>query len=396
MNQLNNSHERSPLMDHIQKEHGDQSTADAMAEHNAMFLVMILCACAIQVVVLYWKKYNAKSFKLFELLALWVIPMGIALQANMMVTNDPHSNQKSPSQQKPPYRFEVVWLLFTVGNAYISWMASRRPLSHTTPRLVYRWFQRCYQICYLIGIIGYVLFMADFIGLSSLPVFGGGAGVVGVNGRNNTTSTEQSLDSNVGPSDPLYDLGVDNRNPWFFETAVLFLFYALYFGILARDLIDLLSSTMASGVGYFVTEGFPAKHLRSGVCALCGDAVNDSDVGVQSPQTTHQHSPSSHQSSGYGTDLSLLIPSVRLSCRHSFHEPCIRGWLLIGKKDMCPYCKEKCAYKDLVINENVYGKGSNVWDVQQDGYLWVLDTDYIKCIKLVQKTFYFMFILNLF
>jgi hypothetical protein len=28
---------------------------------------------------------------------------------------------------------------------------------------------------------------------------------------------------------------------------------------------------------------------------------------------------------------------------HLFHEFCIRGWTMIGKKDVCPYCSEKVA-----------------------------------------------------
>ena len=31
----------------------------------------------------------------------------------------------------------------------------------------------------------------------------------------------------------------------------------------------------------------------------------------------------------------------RLACGHSFHDFCIRGWCIIGKKQTCPYCKEK-------------------------------------------------------
>ena len=34
-------------------------------------------------------------------------------------------------------------------------------------------------------------------------------------------------------------------------------------------------------------------------------------------------------------------PVTTLDCTHKFHESCVRGWCIIGKKQTCPYCKEK-------------------------------------------------------
>ena len=41
--------------------------------------------------------------------------------------------------------------------------------------------------------------------------------------------------------------------------------------------------------------------------------------------------------------LSLLREEwgLQLACKHLFHDQCIRGWTLIGKKDTCPTCLEK-------------------------------------------------------
>lgn len=33
-----------------------------------------------------------------------------------------------------------------------------------------------------------------------------------------------------------------------------------------------------------------------------------------------------------------------------FHEFCIRGWCIVGKKQMCPYCKEKVDLKRMFSN----------------------------------------------
>ena len=32
---------------------------------------------------------------------------------------------------------------------------------------------------------------------------------------------------------------------------------------------------------------------------------------------------------------------VQLNCKHCFHELCVRGWTMVGKKDTCPVCLEK-------------------------------------------------------
>jgi hypothetical protein len=32
---------------------------------------------------------------------------------------------------------------------------------------------------------------------------------------------------------------------------------------------------------------------------------------------------------------------VQLNCKHCFHDLCIRGWTMVGKKDTCPVCLEK-------------------------------------------------------
>jgi RING finger protein 121 len=37
----------------------------------------------------------------------------------------------------------------------------------------------------------------------------------------------------------------------------------------------------------------------------------------------------------------------KLPCGHSFHDFCIRGWCIIGKKETCPYCGEKVDLKVL-------------------------------------------------
>merc|ERR1712176_1560170 len=38
---------------------------------------------------------------------------------------------------------------------------------------------------------------------------------------------------------------------------------------------------------------------------------------------------------------------ITIVCGHRFHGFCIRGWIMIGKRDVCPICKEKVNLKGI-------------------------------------------------
>ncbi|VEL38833.1 unnamed protein product [Protopolystoma xenopodis] len=65
----------------------------------------------------------------------------------------------------------------------------------------------------------------------------------------------------------------------------------------------------------------PTRRLESGVCSLCTNPLN-----------------------------SLEEKIYKLNCSHVFHDFCIRGWCIVGKKDICPYCKEKVRLKEMFKN----------------------------------------------
>ena len=64
---------------------------------------------------------------------------------------------------------------------------------------------------------------------------------------------------------------------------------------------------------------FRLQALARDVCAICGEKLCGDEVEKQ----------------------------VKLPCDHEFHEFCIRGWSIIGKKETCPYCNEKVDLKKL-------------------------------------------------
>jgi hypothetical protein len=62
------------------------------------------------------------------------------------------------------------------------------------------------------------------------------------------------------------------------------------------------------------------------VCALCTKGLNDdSHLGGEKPPE----------------------PTIQLPCKHLFHDFCIKGWAMVGKKDVCPTCMEKTDLKAL-------------------------------------------------
>ena len=48
-----------------------------------------------------------------------------------------------------------------------------------------------------------------------------------------------------------------------------------------------------------------------------------------------------------GEELANNEKTVQLTCKHLFHDQCIRGWTLVGKKDTCPVCLEKVDLRAL-------------------------------------------------
>ena len=94
------------------------------------------------------------------------------------------------------------------------------------------------------------------------------------------------------------------------------------YSVLGRDFVEICTDRMASTIGYYSKDGFPRKHLTDDICAVCGQ-------GTSNLAGTLTADP--HQQAFKDDEVH------QLACKHKFHEKCIRGWVLIGKKDICPY-----------------------------------------------------------
>lgn len=237
--------------------------------HASMILILIGTIIVAQIVVATWKSRHYKSYSIFTMIAMWVIPVIVSLK-----------NQW--------WRFIISWLIFTVCTAIIIRKSTLKPISVTTPRLVYKWFYVIYKVSCLMGVVGYVIMMLTFLGVNL--IFG-------------------------------------HKPQVWMDLALMLLFYGLYFGVLGRDVAEYCSDQMASSIGYYIKEGMPTRQLESNVCAVCGNKllVSVNEEGV-------------------------LENTYKLPCGHVFHEFCIRGWCIVGKKQTCPYCKEKVDLKRMFTN----------------------------------------------
>lgn len=114
-------------------------------------------------------------------------------------------------------------------------------------------------------------------------------------------------------------------------------FYGLYFGVLGRDCAEMCVERMASTTGFMSRKGecLPSFDVKPNICAICSDILS-SDNNSKSNERL-----------------------FKLNCSHQFHEFCIRGWTMIGKKDTCPRCSEKVSLKETF---------KNPWD--QHGIIW--------------------------
>ena len=101
-----------------------------------------------------------------------------------------------------------------------------------------------------------------------------------------------------------------NPQEWM-DDALLFIFYGLYYGVVGRDLSELCANKIAIHMGYYNIEGLPLKTMPDNICGICSNQlfVAENEPGV-------------------------IEDTIKLGCGHVFHEFCIRGWLIIGKKQV--------------------------------------------------------------
>ncbi|CAI2348751.1 unnamed protein product [Caenorhabditis sp. 36 PRJEB53466] len=196
------------------------------------------------------------------------------------------------------YRFLATWLVFTICSALIWLKASAQHVSGKTPRFVYKYFLFLHKLSYVLGVVGYLIMMGALLGFHAL--------------------------FNV-------------KQPELMDLGILIMFYGVYYGVLGRDFAHICTDRMASRIGYYTPDGLPKKHLEDGVCAVCAGRLDEHE-------NVHEATVSTKLMEDDEEKL------YKLSCGHVFHEFCIRGWVVVGKLQTCPYCKEKVDLQRMFKN----------------------------------------------
>jgi len=219
------------------------------------------------------------------------------------------------------WKLLFCWVLWTTSSFYIMYKATRKPIPDRTPRLVYSFFFYAFKLCYGAGVVGYSCIMADFFQLGGI----------------------------FGLQETLAYVGV------------MLLFFGLYFGILSRDCSEMCTDRMASSMGYGTKkkQDCPQRQYDPTVCLICCDPLNYNWALMNS----------SIQSQDIGSTVTAER-TVSLSCGHSFHDFCIRGWTIVGKKDTCPYCSEKVSIRAMFANP--WETQSLLWANLLDGVRYLI------------------------
>ena len=142
------------------------------------------------------------------------------------------------------------------------------------------------------------------------------------------------------------------------DLAFMSMFYGLYYGVLGRDLAIVASEGLAARLGFASKDGLPLKQIPANICAVCNVELYPVRLDKQVTSTEE---------------------IVELNCGHKYHNFCIRGWILIGKKDTCACCGEKVQTKSLF--EDPWTNHSVAWGVVLDAlrYLLVYNPIIILC-----------------
>lgn len=206
------------------------------------------------------------------------------------------------------WRMLAVWMLYSGITAFVVHRALRPKIARSTPRLVYTWFHFIYKLCYGSAVGGYALILCDFTGISLVfPGF-------------------------LNPASPV---------------GFMLLFYGTYYGVLGRDCANMCTELMAAKIGYYSKDGMPSRQLGQNVCAIC-DAALFKNLRLDQDDSANEC-------------------IFTLSCNHQFHESCIRGWTVVGKRDTCPTCHEKV---------NLRATFSNPWETE--GLTWGVILDALR------------------
>lgn len=272
------------------------------AMHAEMVIILITMLILGQFALFQWRSKSPKTYNLCTLVLLWIVPVFFSIQYGWT-------------------RFLVCWAIFTLINFAILRKSVMKPkISPETPRFVYRAFLFMFRVSLTVGTIGYLCFLFTMLGFNMMFL--------------------------IQPEIA-------------FDFSFLCLWYGFYFGVVVRDLADLVSTSIAKKVGYFqddsgtgkeIKERLISRQLAPNICAICGQGMRPPSPKEQVKNLLFDNSNADHSHPINSRTLDGEEDTHTLSCGHTFHEYCVRGWIILGKKQTCPYCSEKVNTKALTAH----------------------------------------------
>ena len=376
-----------------------------LASNSFFYILLTVIGC--QCLIWYWQKKHPRSFFIVTLCGLWIFPIIISLQMRY-------------------WRMIIVWCIFSIVFGLLLKMSRQQPMNRKTPRFLYSWFFILYKLTSILSFLGYLLFLADFFGFNLL-IFGPHpaeereyrnklihhqheAHMHAKRGDANVDSIKEEMQRE---REELTELSHGYSHVHFSDIGIYMLFYGLYYGVLARDTAQLCADWISSALGFFNPSGFPRRRVPSNICAVCNNPLSDHGVGLFDNDSGDDDIVNARDSGtnrrlklmkqrrrldekfekaqrGKGFLLSLCSfnnakqdEEIELDCGHWFHGFCIRGWIMIGKRDVCPVCKEKVNLKGIFANP--WQKQDRMWSQLLDGvrYLMVWNPVIVLAANLV-------------
>jgi RING finger protein 121 len=85
--------------------------------------------------------------------------------------------------------------------------------------------------------------------------------------------------------------------------------------------------------------------VANGCCSLCDQHIDDGSSEIDGVSAASGN---------------VLKDVIKLQCGHAFHEVCMRGWVIVGKQEVCPTCGERVSRNQVLLNP---------WD--RPGLVWL-------------------------
>jgi len=270
----------------------------------------------LQVMVQFWKKAHRKSYILTTFVLMWIFPI-------IFIT-------MFTSSIKPFVRMLIIWCIYSAMTGWIFYLSFQKKLAKNTPKKVYAWFLLVYKLSHLVTMIGTVALALELL-----------------------TGLFTKIRSNV--------LRDNSFLTFFVPMPHILLFYGLYYGVLVRDCAEMCAEAMSNSMHkeqhqYYLSQSFVDRN-----CGICGLALKPEDNSMPNNTfdiegSTFTYDVNDEAAVTTRTTLGTTFTEKKhttkqatkaLSCGHKFHEFCLRGYMLVGKKDVCPFCNEKIEFEEI-------------------------------------------------